>query len=124
MKGRWEDQPRLTRQDEIEAKWEPIHQALHAHDGARATKLWEQADDDMKTALSVRMEHWFRRELALPSNRREWWNDKEGLNRLIYMIRPELPVRSFSPRMAKKLFDYFDSYDETYGRSAREKLRG
>jgi hypothetical protein len=55
-------------------------------------------------ALACRIEDWLIALLALPRTAEHNYVDTQGLNRLIYRIWPEIPLRTFYPEMIKDVF--------------------
>lgn len=80
----------------IEDRWSIIRAALEKRDPMAALQEWGRSIPQVQFALHKRTEAWLASILAIPATKEHPWQDTEGLNRLIYRIWPEIPLRSFS----------------------------
>ena len=88
----------------IAEAWARIHPHLARRDPQSALIEWGRSMPTLHQALAVRIEDWLVDLLALPRTEEHNYRDVQGLNRLLYVIWPEIPVRTFYPEMLKDVF--------------------
>jgi hypothetical protein len=88
----------------IDEAWGRILPHLNRRDPQRAIEEWGRSVPMLHQALACKIEDWLVDLLAMLRTEEHSYRDVQGLNRLIYRIWPEIPLRTFYPEMLKDVF--------------------
>ena len=116
FKGFEDDDKAPGGQAVIESNWEPMRNALAREDWFQVVDIYRGVPDGTKHALHARATHYLAKKLALAPTKQAPFEDEGGLNRLIYMVWPTLPIRVFDfedlPTMMLEVERYNQMYRE------------
>jgi len=104
----------IAKKEIIESNWEPMILALQRKQWFEAQDIARGLPNGTKQAIYNRMIIWLNNYLAIPATKEFNWIDDQGLNRMIYMVWPEIPVKILSFDMLPDMMLHLDRYNNLY----------
>lgn len=100
--------------NELDRRWITIQQALVVGDVFTVVDTFRECPRRIKSPMQRRIYDWLADYLALPPTKEFPWPDDQGLQRLIYLTWPKIPVRSFDVEDLPALWQNLEQYDNQY----------
>lgn len=113
--GGQEHETREHAEMRIETNWQAVETHLIRRDPFGVVDAYRSVPPDTKNAIYWRIVDYLNRVLALPPHPQiPFEDDNEGLNRLIYVCWPVIPVRSFDVEDLPDLWQRIGDYDAQF----------